>query len=157
MFTLILLILLFSACSIVGKDDSENKTTNTWSTSFDNQLDKVDFLKQYLICPSEVFDTEYHIEYHDNSRGLIPGPSDWDIIVAVKVNTNDIPLWVDDMAEISHEQINTKWWDDLQLENENWDLSSQPVCYKRANSSSYIAVYDKAGIILKYVSTMPTN
>lgn len=68
---------------------------------------------QIAMCTSEILDTDYYIEYHDNSRGLISGPSDWDIIVAVKVNINDITLWIHDIAEISYEQINTRWWDDF--------------------------------------------
>ncbi|MDR0221385.1 MAG: hypothetical protein LBI54_08295, partial [Lachnospiraceae bacterium] len=65
--------------------DQKNLTTDTWSNSFASKEEKRSFLAEYLVAPSEILDAEYHIVYHDNSTGRVPGPSDWDIRAALVI------------------------------------------------------------------------
>lgn len=151
-FTLV--VLLVAGHHVFARNHTENKSTDTWSSSFQNQADKIEFLKQRLTCHSEVLDTEYHIVMYDNSTGLVPGPSEWMYLVAVKVHAEDLPLWLDDMREIQYDEIDPAWWDDLQLDNDKWDRSSVPVCYQRAETFNYTVVYQETGILLKYFYAM---
>jgi TRAP-type C4-dicarboxylate transport system permease small subunit len=41
--------------------DQKNMTTDTWSHSFASKEEKLSFLTEYLIAPSEILDAEYHI------------------------------------------------------------------------------------------------
>lgn len=56
--------------------------------------------------PSEIIDTAYHIIYQDNSKGRVPGPSDYNIRAAFTVAAGDLPLWTKDMKKILPEQVN---------------------------------------------------
>lgn len=114
------------------------------------------FLNKYLIMPSEVLDAEYYIFYQDNSTGMVPGPSDWDIRVALKVKEADIPLWIEGMEEILPEQISENMWEDLKTESFTWERHETVKYYKRPESRSYLIVYPDQGIILKMMSTICT-
>ncbi|MCL2812897.1 MAG: hypothetical protein FWD25_13545, partial [Clostridia bacterium] len=86
--------------------NENNKTTNTKSSVFDSKSEKIEFLKKYLLTYSEIADAEYHIVFYDNSTGLIPGPSDWDLKVAIKISPTEIDGWLEDMEICPQEQIN---------------------------------------------------
>ena len=164
-FALAILLLFLAGCSIRalpspntspssnprGEDD---RTTDTWSSSFDNKDDKLDFLVKYLNLYSDVEDAEYHIVYHDNSGGLIPGPSDWDIRVALKVAAEDIPLWTEGMKKLIPGQISTDLWDDLKSERFTWNEGELVEYWKRPDSNTWLVVYPETGILLKISSTM---
>jgi len=138
---------------IIFKADSPDRTTDTWSHSFSDMDEKLAFFEEYLIAPSEVLDVEYHIEYHDNSKGAVPGPSDWDIRAALKIKPEDISLWTDGFSEIPTDEIELSWWDGLKTENISWE-GRDFVYYQRPESISYLVVFPDAGVILKSVSTM---
>ena len=136
------------------QNQAPNKTTDTWSTEFYSQKDKIVFLAEYLIMPSEVLDAEYHIVYYDNSGGVIPGPSDWDVRVALKIQPNDLPLWLDGFVSAPEKDINLSWWDELSSANFEWGNDGAEY-YRRSDVSfSYLVVFPEAGVILKAVSTM---
>jgi hypothetical protein len=45
------------------------------------------------------------------------------------------------------------WWDDLNLDDNKWHLSSTPKFYKRPDVSSYLVLFRDEGIVLKYITT----
>lgn len=153
----LLAVLLFAVVSVLRSAGSAgqeaNKTTDTWSSEFASRDEKLAFLAEYLIMPSEVLDAEYHIVYYDNSTGLIPGPSDWDVRAALKVKPEDIPLWTDGLVAVSPEEIDLEWWVGLSSANILWD-GDDAEYYKRENDFSYLVVFPNTGVILKAVSTM---
>lgn len=128
-------------------------TTDTRSDSFHIKEEKLAFLKEYLIMPSEVIDAEYHIMFWDNSGGMVPGPSDWDIRAVLKVAEEDIPLWTADMKRILPEQLDLNLWDDLMCDTFIWQQSDMIECYKRPDLRSYLIVNRNDNMIFKYVST----
>jgi hypothetical protein len=128
-------------------------TTDTRSNVFVEQEEKMAFLEQYLIMPSEVIDAEYHVIYWDNSGGIVPGPSDWDIRAAFRVAEGDIPLWTADMERILPEQLELQLWDDLKSDALSWEDGTFFEYYKRPGNRSYVAVNREQGIVLKFVST----
>jgi hypothetical protein len=131
-----------------------DRTTDTWSSSFDNKEEKLNFLGEYITLFSEVLDAEYHIVYHDNSNGLVIGPSDWDIRVVLKVALEDIELWTDGMKKLSPKQIDAELWNDLKSERFTWRKSESAEYWKCPDSNIYLVVYPESGILLKIVSTM---
>jgi len=160
LFILSCLVLLLS-CNFSDGTPNEDLTTDTWSTELENHDEKIQFLKEYVECPSEVLDAEYHIIFQDNSKGFVPGPSYWTVSAAIKINNSDIDEWTSDMEEVSKEQIDTNWWSNLNITDWNisdwnindWILNDSTACYKRPNESSYLVVYDEQGILLKYFYT----
>lgn len=130
---------------------NEDLSTDTWSTDIKDHDEKIQFLNKYVKCPTEVLDTEYHIIFQDNSKGLVPGPSYWKVTAAIKINTNDIDEWTSDMEEVTKEQIDKNWWSELNIND--WSLNDSAAYYKRPNERSYLVVYNEKGILLKYFYT----
>ncbi|MEP6296930.1 MAG: hypothetical protein ABJ382_06365, partial [Ilumatobacter sp.] len=78
-------LLLGSGCGASDPVD-EDLTTDTTSASISGESEQIDFLDRYVTLPTPVSETEFHIVYQDNSRGVVPGPSDWTIEFAVRVD-----------------------------------------------------------------------
>ena len=158
LFVLIILIPFLAGCSlntpysssVRGEDD---RTTDTWSYSFVEREEKLDFLSKYITIFSEIQGAEYHIVYHDNSGGLIPGPSDWDIRVALKVAPEDIAKWTDGMKKLVRDQIDLDLWDELKTEQFTWGIPEWIEYWKRPEANVYLVVYPESGLILKIAST----
>jgi len=131
--------------------DKNNLSTDTWSSSFNNRDDKLSFLSRYLVSFSEILDAEYHIFYADNSKGLVPGPSYWDIRAALKVKSEDIPKWLDGYSVVSPDVINLDWWAKIRTDDITWTADDAKY-YKRPNRMSYIVVFAEKGILLKRVT-----
>ena len=151
---IIVFILIFqTSCSVTGRaaGREENLTTNTWSANIKDHDGKIEFMEKYLVCPTKVLDAEYHIVFQDNSKGLVPGPSDWRITAMIKINPDDIAEWTKNMEEISEKQMDRTMLDELTIPD--WDLSGEAAYYKRPNEQSYLVVYEKQGILLKYFFT----
>ena len=126
------------------------RSTDTWSSRFGSRDDKLSFLSCYLVSFSEILDAEYHIFYSDNSTGRVPGPSDWDIRVMLKVKTEDIPMWLDGYSEISPDAIDFGWWAEIGTDDVEWMNNMK--CYKRPESRSYLVVFVDEGILLKRIT-----
>ena len=159
LFALLILMLFLTSCSPIASPSStaheeHDRTTDTWSTSFESIEEKLVFLGDYITIFSEVQDAEYHIIYHDNSGGLIPGPSDWDIRVALKVAQEDIPLWTNGMKKLIPNQIDINLWGELKTERFTWGEPELVEYWKRPDSSAYLVVFPETGILLKIASTM---
>src|SRR5687768_12416748 len=90
---------LWGACLVfgvlgVGCKSEPSRTTDTSSRSLPDLGAKVEFLKKYRPLPSKVDGLEFHVRYHDNSGGLVPGPSDYDIRIAARMAPGDLEAWV---------------------------------------------------------------
>ena len=77
----------------------ESKTIKTTSKNFGSKTEKIKFLKSYLNLEYENFtDLDFYIDYQDNSTGMVPAPSDWDIYIIAKVK--DIEPWIKDKEKL---------------------------------------------------------
>jgi hypothetical protein len=126
--------------------DQSSLTTDTKSSQFATNEEKIAFLERYLNLPTKVEAAEYHIVYQDNSTGRVPGPSGWDMRVVVKVAPEDIPLWLESSTETT-EPFDLTWAYDLVKE---WQLKSVPKFFvgnKRA------AVFETEGVLVVWLST----
>lgn len=81
---------------ILGALTSEpSLTTNTRSHSIPTPAARVEFIGRYVTLRTPVKDAVFHVVYHDNSGGLLPGPSDADIVAALQVEPGDRAKWLD--------------------------------------------------------------
>jgi hypothetical protein len=81
-----------------------NMSTDTHSKQFATDPDKIQFLKRYLTFPTAVEAAEFHVVYQDNSGGGIPGPSDWDMQVVLKVAPQNLSAWTHNVKVTSQKQ-----------------------------------------------------
>jgi hypothetical protein len=122
-------------------------STDTHSSQFITQEEAIVFLEPYIKLTTKPLDLAYHIVYHDNSQG-IPGPSDWDMKLAVKVLPEDIDKWLEG-ASVT-EPFDMSWVSEL-LKGKDWNVSSELVFY--TGLGEQLAVYKTEGVILKWLST----
>ena len=107
---LILLSLLLTACSLFSTAPAQaDRTTNTQSSDLATEAERLDFLAQYVVLKSPVDAAEFHIVYHDNSGGFVPGPSDWDIRAVMHVT--DVVAWTEGKTRV--DLFDLSWADDL--------------------------------------------
>ena len=150
-----MLLVALVACGIprAGGKTSASLTTDTRSAQFATDAEKIAFLQRYLTLYSAVEATEFHIVYHDNAGGAVPGPSDWDMRVALKVAPADIPAWTNGLQEIEGAAADLSWGTDLLPGTARWARTSQPRVYQRASGGVIVAAFASEGIILKHVWT----
>lgn len=95
------LLLVFLALSANAQRlNPPDLSTDTRSEAFATAEERLAFLKRYLNFQSVPRDAQYHIVYFDNSQGRIPGPSDWDIRVVLRLEPGDVSLWLADLTEV---------------------------------------------------------
>ena len=138
-----LAILVLAACS----GPTSDRSTDTRSVDLSTEAEQIEFLGRYVNLKSAVSETEFHIVYHDNSGGLVPGPSDWDIRAVMVVD--DVAPWIDGKTAV--ETADFSWADSIVTEGLR--PSSQPRYY--TNSTTAIAVYEPESIIFFRSSTAP--
>ncbi|MCX6046176.1 MAG: hypothetical protein NT075_13780 [Chloroflexi bacterium] len=143
-----LLSLLLASCITTN---SANLTTDTRSTQFATDREKLTFLAKYLTLYSTVEAAEYHIVYHDNSAGGVPGPSEWDIQVVLKMTPENLVLWTADMQLVAPESVDLGWGYSLLPNESRWKVPTQPQVYSRANV--VVAIFPEQGILFKRVWT----
>lgn len=134
-----------------------NRTTDTQSSRFTTDADKLAFLQRYLVFKSPVEACEFHIMYHDNSSGA-PGPSDWDIRVALKVAPADVSRWTADLRPLEASALDTPasnlaWGLSLTPPEPRWAHFSSPALYTRPETHALVAVFAPEGIVLGHYWT----
>jgi hypothetical protein len=155
LYCAILLLVALAACGAPGarSEMSASLTTDTRSAQFATDAEKIAFLRRYVTLYSEVEATEFHIVYHDNSGGRVPGPSDWDMRVALKIAPTDTPAWTSGLQEIDGADLDLSWGTDLLPNTPRWARTSQPRVYERGGGDVIVAVFASEGIVLKHLWT----
>ncbi len=93
------IVLIFLLVLVLGSCD-ESKTTSTKSSNFDTKQEKIQFLERYLTIKRNYEKLDFYINYHDNSTGMIPGPSDWDICLIAIVPKIELKEWIKGQKKI---------------------------------------------------------
>lgn len=71
------------------------------SETFSTVEEKESFLGKYFKVSSKSFEKlDFHIFYKDNSAGMVPAPSDWDICIIAQVPKSELNIWIKDLAEL---------------------------------------------------------
>lgn len=143
--------LLLMACDGASRGTGP-ATTDTHSSQFSTDADKIAFARTYLIMPSDVEATEYHIVYHNNGDGRVPGPSDYDVQAVLKVAPADIGKWTDGLAPAPLTE-DISWGYALLPNNPRWAVASTPSIYVRPGSNTVVAVFAPEGIVFKHTWT----
>lgn len=134
-----------TACSSGDDGDDTGLSTSTQSSSIADEAEQIEFLGRYATLPSPVQETEFDIVYHDNSTGRIPGPSDWSIEFAVRIDPADLAKWTDGLTESDAPPE----WDERLISS--WDVAdATPDFYVRSGTTR--AVYDD-GVVLQVSQT----
>ena len=81
---------------LLSSHHQSSRTTDTRSDTLPTAAARVEFLARYLKLQAPVTDASFHVVWHDNSGGLVPGPSDWSIVAALRVSPADAPVWLAD-------------------------------------------------------------
>lgn len=119
-------------------------STDTRSSSLGSEAEKLAFLKRYLIMHSEVDAAEFHIRYQDNSGGLVPGPSEWDVQVVMKMPPEHVRLWTKDL-DVQTDAPDLSWTKPLW--RPEWTVTSSPRVYGRKGTT--VIVFESEGIVCK--------
>ena len=151
----ILLLVALAACGTSGARGvtSASLTTDTRSAQLATDAEKIAFLHRYITLYSAVEATEFHIAYHDNAGGAVPGPSDWDMRVALKVAPADVSAWTSGLQEIDGTGVDLSWGTDLLPDASRWARTSQPRVYERMSGGVIVAAFASEGVILKHIWT----
>lgn len=73
----------------------ESKSTEQGSDAFSSLKEKREFLNKYKKLDGKSFQKlDFYISFKDNSGGMVPGPSDWDICIVAEVPEDEIDLWI---------------------------------------------------------------
>ncbi|HEY7020087.1 MAG TPA: hypothetical protein VH349_03150 [Ktedonobacterales bacterium] len=149
----ILLLVALTACGTSGArgETSASLTTDTHSAQFATDAEKIAFLGRYITLYSAIEATEFHIVYHDNAGGAVPGPSDWDMRVALKVAPADVSAWTSGLEEIDSAGADLSWGTDLLPNTSRWARTSQPRIFQR--EGVIVAAFVSEGVILKHIWT----
>jgi len=150
--------LLYSKCYLlillVGYSClSDDRSINIYSYEIESQKEKLQQLKTYLTKDSGLLDAEYHIVFHDNSTGFVPGPSDHHITLALKIESDSLDAWINNNLDSTSQSISLEFWTDLNLEPNKWELNSKPEVFISKNKKLLKMVYRNEAIILGIYSS----
>jgi hypothetical protein len=130
-----------------ASSSSPSRTTDTQSSKLSTEAEQIDFLSQYVILKSNVSETEFHIVYHDNSSGLVAGPSDWNIRAVMRVD--DVAAWAEGKTQI--DSADFSWAEPLL--SDRLRPSSQPTFY--VNGPTTIVIFEPEQIVFLRSTTFP--
>lgn len=98
MATMALSALLLFLCCAQGCTINQPKDAQTNSSEFPTLDKKVRFLQRYVTFKRHYETLDFYVFYKDNSGGIVPGPSDWEICLVATVPEAEIKEWIDDMS-----------------------------------------------------------
>ena len=132
----------------------KNRSIDIYSYQIENFSKKSEILKKYLKKESGLMEAEYHIWYQDNGTGRVPGPSDYNLKLAMKIIPDSLDAWTNGL-EKSSEKITLDHWKELKLDENIWHLESDPELYYSRLKTEIKLVFRKEHIILAIYSTTP--
>jgi hypothetical protein len=115
----------------VREAERPSLTTHTRSESLATPDERVLFVARYLRLRSPVSDAAFDIDFHDNSTGLVPGPSDWSVWVGLRLPPGAMPSWLEETHACEQKPT-------LELDKilpEIWKVSSEGRCLQRDGST----------------------
>lgn len=149
-----LLGLLLSGCEGGARTTEtrahETRTTDTRSATMASAEQRISFLNGYVASPSPPLDVEFHVVFHDNSGGLLAGPSDMDITAAVRVKPGDAPTWALGCTRAPLD-VPPDWVEPLLEGKSGWEVDSQPDTLRCGLERRVIHV--REGIIFRRIAT----
>ncbi|MBI9100039.1 MAG: hypothetical protein JEY91_16275 [Spirochaetaceae bacterium] len=135
---LILLLSFFMSC----KNNNLIK-----SSDYSHKEKKIQTLKEYFNLKSEILDTEYEIYDVNMNNRSIPGPTDRDYKVILKIAPDDIMKW-HEPGEISSFPLDYSWATEVLTETGNQNIKLIGSIFQYKNKYKEMIIFFDAGIIL---------
>jgi len=82
------------AVLLVACKSSGPASTDTTSAAFATVADRTMFLNNYVTFRRTYETLDFDIMYQNNSGGMVPGPSDWDVRLVATVPASELQAWV---------------------------------------------------------------
>ena len=134
---LLLLVLLITSC---------DSRTTVKSSDIQSAKNRIKELGKLFVLRSEIIDAEYEIYDVNINNRSIPGPTDRDYRVVLKVKPEDLEKWNDPELSIPSLPLDIKWAEKLASGNQVFDLSGPGMQY--SNEHKQMTVFQDSGIIL---------
>jgi hypothetical protein len=144
--TILICVLVVSSCH-----SGPSRTTHKRSSDMSSNAEKIAFLNRYLSAKSAIEAAEFIIDYQDNSGGWVPGPSDWDIQAAMKMQPRDTTLWAEGLDRVLSEDIDLSWGMRLLPQAAMWRIESKPQIFVRPDEDVTVAIFQPEGIVFKRI------
>jgi hypothetical protein len=93
---LILVLVLLVACTPNGP-----ASTHTNSSGFSTINQRAAFLEKYVTFRRTYESLDFDVAYYENSGGMVPGPSEWDIRLVATVPASELESWIPQGAQPS--------------------------------------------------------
>jgi hypothetical protein len=103
------LIVVIAIGGCRGPTGSGPATTDTTSDAFPTLSAKIEFLERYVIFHRRYDSLDFHVEYHNNSGGWVPGPSDCYIRLVANVPADTLEQWIPEGAEKEASPPDLSW------------------------------------------------
>ena len=87
-------LILAAAILLVGCGPAGPPSTDTTSAKFGTVAERAKFLEQYVSFRRTYETLDFSILYRNNGGGLVPGPSDWNILLVATVPASELPAWI---------------------------------------------------------------
>jgi len=98
------LVAVLTGCAVATGPAS----TDTSSDSLPSLEERIEFLQRYVTFRRTYTDLGFHVAYHNNSGGRVPGPSEWDIRLVAVVPSAELTEWVPVGAAVK-DSVDTGW------------------------------------------------
>jgi hypothetical protein len=126
------------AAEKVREAEGPSLTTQTRSDSLPTPDERVSFLARYLRLRSPVSDVAFDIDFHDNSTGLVRGPSDWRVWAGLRLPPGAMSSWLEETHPCEQKPS-------LELDKilpDIWKVSSEGRCLQRDGSTLIVHAHE---------------
>ena len=104
------LVPIFIAYMLMGCSNPSSGPESVTETSISHAhlADRIQFIENYVTFRRTYIRLDYDVNYHNNSGGFVPGPSDWDIQLLAVVPSKEVDQWIPGKA-IKNEVSSSQW------------------------------------------------
>ena len=127
---------------------SPSRSTDTASTAFHGDAEKVAFLGKYLKLPVPVETAEFRVVFHDN--GL--APSDWHIVAALKLAPRDVSRFTHGMSLDANDVSDFAWGEALVAHEPRFRHRSTPKRFSRGGCR--VVAFEAEGVLFEKCTTL---
>lgn len=138
----VVVLLVAASCTCT----ETTRTTDTSSKTLGSAAARTAFLCAYALCPTVPKDAAFHVVFHDNSRGLISGPSDGETQAVVKIDPDQVELWTRG-CEPRVLEARPQWAKPMLAERPEWALKSPPDAYACGEDEARL-IHVKEGFVI---------
>ena len=153
-FVLKTLVILHLLCSFLNS--CKHKDNTHLNSLHLNYRERMRLVSQNITLFSPIQDAEFELFNVNGFKGqriALPGPSSWNYIIAIRIDTSYISKWTSDFVETDADSLDGYFTEEIiQHRVKNWTRHSTPRYFKRKNGDRvFMKVYQKEGIIFKRI------